>query len=139
MDCTVNWIGHRSFVAHTGSGHMVAMDGAPESGGRNLAPRPMEMVLVGLGGCTSFDVIMILEKGRHDVRDCEVKIHAERAESEPKIFTHVHLNYLVSGKGLSREAVDRAVKLSAEKYCSASAIIAATAIITHEVHIKEVD
>lgn len=137
MECTVEWIGHRSFVAATGSGHTVVMDGAPESGGRNLAPRPMEMMLVSLGGCTAFDVVMILEKGRHQINTCQVKITGERADTDPKIFTEVHLHYTVKGNNLPKDAVERAVKLSAEKYCSASAIISATAKITHTIEMVE--
>jgi putative redox protein len=135
METTVQWIGHRSFVAETGSGHTVVMDGAPEAGGRNLAPRPMEMVLVGLGGCAAFDVVMILEKGRHAVRDCQVHIKADRADTDPKVFTHIHLHFTVVGKALKAEAVERAVQLSAEKYCSASAMLAKTATITHDINI----
>lgn len=139
MECTIDWMGRdtKSFVAITGSGHMVNMDGAPESGGRNLAPRPMEMVLVGTGGCTAFDVVMILERGRHDVRGCQVKLTAERAPVDPKVFTKIHMHFVVTGKGLPQAAVERAVALSHEKYCSASIMLAETAQITTSVEIVE--
>jgi putative redox protein len=126
-----------SFVAETGSGHMVTMDGAPEAGGRNLAPRPMEMVLAGTGGCTSFDVVMILKRGRQEVTGCEVKIQAERAETDPKVFTKVVFHYVVTGKGLKPEVVERAIKLSAEKYCSASIMLGKTAEMLHTWEIVE--
>lgn len=139
MECTIDWMGQdtKSFVATTGSGHMVNMDGAPESGGRNLAPRPMEMVLVGTGGCTAFDVVLILERGRHDVRGCQVKLTAERAPVDPKVFTKIHMHFVVTGKGLPQAAVERAVALSHEKYCSASIMLAETAQITTSVEIVE--
>ncbi len=128
MDCTVRWTGAgMSFTAETGSGHLVAMDGSPEGGGRNLAPRPMEMVLLGTGGCTAYDVVLILKRGRHDVRGCEVRLHAERAAEDPKVFTRIEFRFAVRGRGLRRDAVERAVKLSHDKYCSASAMLAGTA------------
>jgi putative redox protein len=120
-----------SFVAETGSGHMVCMDGAPEAGGHNLAPRPMELLLAGTGGCTAFDIVLILKRGRHDVSGCEVKLQATRAESDPKVFTRINMHFLVTGKDLKPDAVERAVKLSAEKYCSASIMLGHTAEITH--------
>ena len=126
-----------SFVARTGSGHLVAMDGAPEGGGNNLAPRPMEMVLAGTGGCTAYDVVLILKRGRHDVRGCEVEVSAERAGSDPKVFTRIAMKFIVRGRNLSRETVLRAVQLSHEKYCSATAMLAKTADITHSVEIVE--
>jgi putative redox protein len=126
-----------SFVAETGSGHMVAMDGPPDSGGRNLAPRPMEMVLAGTGGCTSFDVVMILKRGRQEVTGCEVKMSADRADADPKVFTRINFHYIVTGKALKPEAVERAIKLSAEKYCSASIMLAKTAEMTHTWEIVE--
>ncbi len=138
MECTVRWHDGMSFVAETGSGHLVAMDGAPEAGGRNLAPRPMELVLAGTGGCTAFDIVLILKRGRHDVRDCEVKLQAERAETDPKVFTRINMHFRVSGRGLKAEAVERAVKLSAEKYCSASIMLGKTAEITHSFEVVEV-
>lgn len=137
MECTVRWHNGMSFVAETGSGHMMAMDGAPEAGGRNLAPRPMELLLAGVGGCTSFDVVMILKRGRNDVRGCEVNVSAERAESDPKVFTKLNLHFVVTGKALKPEAVERAIKLSAEKYCSASIMLGKTAEIRHSWEIVE--
>ena len=137
MECTVRWHEGMSFVAETGSGHLLAMDGAPDAGGRNLAPRPMEMLLAGLGGCTAFDVVLILQRGRHDVTDCAVKMTAERAATDPKVFTRIHLHYTVTGKGLKQEAVERALALSAEKYCSASIMLGKTAELTHSLEIRE--
>lgn len=139
MECTINWMGAEgmSFVAETGSGHMINMDGAPDGGGRNLAPRPMETVLAGTGGCTAYDVVLILKRGRHDVRGCQVKLSADRAESDPKVFTKIHMHFVVTGKGLPEGAVERAVQLSHEKYCSASIMLAKTAEITTSVEIIE--
>ena len=137
MECTVRWHEGMSFVAETGSGHLVAMDGAPEAGGRNLAPRPMEMLLAGTGGCTAFDVVMILKRGRQEVTGCDVRLDAERAESDPKVFTRVHFHFVVRGRGLKPEAVERAIKLSAEKYCSASIMLGKTAEMTHDWEIVE--
>ena len=137
MECTVRWHDGMSFVAETGSGHLVAMDGAPEAGGRNLAPRPMELLLAGAGGCTAFDVLLILKKGRQQVADCQVKLTAERAESDPKVFTRIHLHFVVTGKGLKPDAVERAIKLSAEKYCSASIMLGKTAEMTHSWEVAE--
>jgi putative redox protein len=127
-----------SFIAQTGSGHLVAMDGAPEAGGHNLAPRPMEMLLAGAGGCTAFDVVMILQRSRQDIRDCEVKLTAERAEADPKVFKRIHFHFTVKGRGLKPESVERAIKLSAEKYCSASIMLGKTAELTHDFEIVEV-
>ena len=140
MECTINWMGAdgMAFVAETGSGHLLAMDGAPDGGGRNLAPRPMETVLAGTGGCTAYDVVLILKRGRHDVRGCQVKLQAERAETEPKVFTKIHMHFIVTGRGLARAAVERAVALSHEKYCSASIMLAKTAEISTSVEIVEV-
>jgi putative redox protein len=138
MECKVRWSGEgMAFLAETGSGHLVAMDGAPDAGGRNLAPRPMEMLLAGTGGCTAFDVVMILKKGRHAVSGCEVSLEAERAETEPKVFTRIHFHFRVSGKNLGRDAVARAIELSKDKYCSASIMLAKTAAITHDFEIVE--
>ncbi|EKE18326.1 MAG: hypothetical protein ACD_10C00035G0004 [uncultured bacterium] len=140
MECTVRWTGNEagmSFVAETGSGHAVMMDGAPEAGGRNLAPRPMEMVLAGTGGCSAFDVVLILKKGRQAVSGCDVSLKAERAATDPKVFTHIHFHYRVTGKQLKPEAVRRAIDLSKEKYCSASIMIAKTANITYDFEIVE--
>ena len=137
MECTVRWHDGMSFVAETGSGHMVAMDGAPEAGGRNLAPRPMELLLAGAGGCTAFDVVLILQRGRQDVTGCEVSLRADRAEADPKVFTRIHFHFTVRGHQLKPEAVDRAINLSAEKYCSASIMLGKTAEITHDWEIVE--
>lgn len=137
MECTVRWHDGMSFVAETGSGHLIAMDGAPEAGGRNLAPRPMELLLAGTGGCTAFDVLLILKKGRQQVSDCQVKLTAERAESDPKVFTRIHLHFVVTGKGLKPETVERAIKLSSEKYCSASIMLGKTAEMTHSWEVVE--
>jgi putative redox protein len=138
VECSVKWSGDgMSFVARTGSGHLVAMDGAPEGGGDNLAPRPMEMVLVGTGGCTAYDVVLILKRGRHDVRGCEVEVSAERAASDPKVFTRIAMKFVVRGRNLNRETVLRAVQLSHEKYCSATAMLAKSAEISHSVEIAE--
>ncbi len=139
MECTIKWLDGMSFIAETGTGHIVAMDGAPDAGGRNLAPRPMEMLLAGAGGCTAFDVVLILKRSRQDVRDCSVRLTAERAETEPKVFTRIRFNYTVTGKNLKPEVVERAIHLSAEKYCSASIMLAKTAEITHDWEIVEVD
>lgn len=136
MECRVKWTeGGMLFLAETGSNHVVAMDGAPESGGRNLAPRPMEMLLAGTGGCTAFDVVMILRKGRHAISGCEVSLHAERAEKEPKVFTRIHFHFKVRGRQLKHEAVARAIELSKDKYCSASIMLGKTATITHDFEI----
>ena len=137
MDCTVHWVADSgmAFIAETGSGHVLTMDGAPDGGGRNLAPRPMETVLAGTGGCTAYDVVTILRRGRHDVRGCTVKLQAERATSDPKVFTRIHMHFVVSGRDLDAEAVARAIALSHEKYCSATAMLIKTAEMTtsHEV------
>jgi len=139
MECKVKWTGDgMSFLAETGSNHALVMDGAPEAGGRNLAPRPMEMVLVGTGGCSAFDVVMILKKGRHAISGCEVSLKAERAETDPKIFTRIHFHFRVSGKSLKPEAVGRAIELSKDKFCSASIMLGKTAEITHDFEIVEV-
>ena len=139
MQATVRWTGPdgMSFVAETGSGHLVAMDGAADGGGRNLAPRPMEMVLLGAGGCTAYDVVLILKRGRHDVRGCEVQLQAERASSDPKVFTRIALNFVVRGRNLPRDAVERAVQLSHDKYCSATAMLGRTAEIVTRVEVLE--
>jgi putative redox protein len=123
------------FVAETGSGHVLAMDGAPdaakpENGGQNLAPRPMETVLAGTGGCTAYDVVLILKRGRHDVRGCSVKLTSERAAADPKVFTNIHMHFTVTGKDLPANAVERAIAMSHDKYCSASVMLAKTALIT---------
>lgn len=137
MECTVHWVAASGmgFMAETGSGHVLAMDGAPDGGGRNLAARPMETVLAGTGGCSAYDVVMILKRGRHDITGCTVKVTAERAPIDPKVFTHIHLHFVVSGRGLSDAAVARAVALSHERYCSATIMLAKTAEVTvsHEI------
>ena len=138
MECVVKWVGDACFLAETGSGHTVVMDGAPDAGGRNLAPRPMEMLLVGAGGCTAFDVVLILKRGRHPVSDCQVKIQADRAETDPKVFTRLHYHYIVSGVGLKPSAVERAIHMSAEKYCSASIMLGMTAEVSHTWEIMDV-
>ncbi len=137
MECTVRWHEGMSFIAETGSGHLVAMDGAPDAGGRNLAPRPMELLLASMGGCTAFDVVLILQRGRHAVSGCTVKLEAERADTDPKVFTCINLHFTVTGKALKPGAVERALKLSAEKYCSASIMLEKTAAITHSFELVE--
>lgn len=126
-----------TFVGESGSGHSVVMDGAPESGGRDLAARPMEMVLIGMGGCTAFDVVAIMKKARQPIDDCIVTLSAERAEDIPKIFTKIHVHYMVKGRGLSEKQVEKAVNLTAEKYCSVSIMLAKSAEITHDFEIIE--
>ena len=138
MESTIRWHNDgMSFIAETGSGHILAMDGAPEGGGRNLAPRPMELLLAGTGGCTAYDVVLILKRGRHAVTDCEVKLSADRAESDPKVFTKINMHFIVRGKNLRLETVEKAIKLSAEKYCSASLMLGMTAEITHTCEVIE--
>lgn len=139
MECTVRWTGlsGMTFLAETGSGHLVAMDGAPEGGGRNLAPRPMEIVLAGAGGCTAYDVVLILRKSGQDIRDCEVTLKSERAEKDPKVFTSIHFHFIVRGRNLKHNLVERAIKLSHEKYCSASIMLEKTAVLTHTFEIIE--
>jgi putative redox protein len=126
-----------SFVAEADSGHALVMDGSVEIGGRNIGPRPMELLLMGLGGCSSIDVVMILQKSRQDIRDCVVEISARRADQEPKVFTEIHLHFVVSGKALDPKRVAHAIDLSAEKYCSASIMLGKTAVITHDYEIRE--
>ncbi len=149
MECTVSWTGNTGaqsgmgFIAETGSGHVLMMDGAPdaakpENGGKNLAPRPMETVLAGTGGCSAYDVVLILKRGRHDVRGCSVKLTAERAEADPKVFTKVHMHFTVQGRGLPVAAVERAISMSHEKYCSASIMIGKTADISTSFDLIEV-
>jgi putative redox protein len=139
MECTINWMGNEgmAFVAETGSGHLLTMDGAPEGGGHNLAPRPMETLLAATGGCTAYDVVLILKRGRHDVRGCKVELRAERATTEPKVFTAIHMHFVVTGRALKQEAVERAVAMSHEKYCSASIMLGKTAAITTSVALVE--
>ena len=137
MKARVKWLDHMSFIGESESGHSVVMDGAPEVGGRNLAARPMEMVLLGMGGCTAFDVVMILQRARQPITDCIIELTAERAEEVPKVFTKIHAHYIVKGKGLSEKQVEKAVTLSAEKYCSVSIMLGKSAIITHDFEIVE--
>ena len=148
MECTVSWTGGLNtrsgmgFVAETGSGHTLVMDGAPdadkpENGGQNLAPRPLETVLAGTGGCTAYDVVLILKRGRHAVQGCTVKLTAERAETEPKVFTKIHMHFTVTGKGVPATAVERAIAMSHDKYCSASIMLAKTAAITTSFELLE--
>ncbi|HOE41045.1 MAG TPA: OsmC family protein [Rhodoferax sp.] len=149
MECTVSWtgaLGTRSgmgFVAETGSGHAMVMDGAPdavkpENGGLNLAPRPLELLLAGTGGCTAYDVVLILKRGRHDVRGCTVKLSAERADTDPKVFTHINLHFTVTGRGVPVLAVERAIAMSHDKYCSASVMLGKTAQIATSFEVQEV-
>jgi len=148
MECTVSWtgnVGARSkmgFVAETGSGHMVGMDGAPDAakpdnGGQNLAPRPMELLLAGMGGCSAYDVVLILKRGRHAVQGCSVKIAADRAEVDPKVFTVINMHFTVQGKGIPARAVERAIAMSHEKYCSASIMLGKTAHISTSFELLE--
>ncbi len=148
MECTVTWTGHSGarsgmgFIAETGSGHVLAMDGAPdavrpEMGGQNLAPRPMETVLAGTGGCTAYDVVMILRRGRQNVTGCSVQLRSERADTDPKVFTRIHMHFVVTGKGLDPKAVERAIALSHDKYCSASIMLAKTATISTSFEVRE--
>ena len=126
-----------TFMAETGSSHLVTMDGAPEGGGRNLAPRPMEVVLAGTGGCTAYDVVVILKKSGQEITGCEVQLAAERAPSEPKVFTQIHMHFIVRGRNLKRNLVEHAIRLSHEKYCSASIMLGKTAAITQDFEIVE--
>ncbi|MEE9446054.1 MAG: OsmC family protein [Cocleimonas sp.] len=132
MKTRVKWLDNMSFVGESGSGHSIVMDGPPEFGGRNLGVRPMEMLLLGLGGCASFDVVSMLKKSKQDIVDCEVEIEAERASEEPKVFTKIHLHFIINGNDLSEKRVKRAIELSAEKYCSASIMLGKTAEVTHD-------
>jgi putative redox protein len=137
MKARVKWVEGKLMVGESGSGHAIVMDGPPEFGGRNLGLRPMEMLLLGMGGCTEFDVLMILEKSRQDVTSCEVLLEAERATEEPKVFTKIHAHFVICGRDLSRKHVERAISLSAEKFCSASIMLGKTAEITHDYEILE--
>ena len=137
MKARVKWLDHMSFVGESESGHTVVMDGSPDVGGRNLAARPMEMVLLGMGGCTAFDVVMILQRARQPITDCIIELTAERSDEVPRVFTKIHAHYIVKGKGLSEKQVEKAVSLSAEKYCSVSIMLGKTAEITHDFEIVE--
>lgn len=137
MKATIKWTGDVSFEGSADSGHRVAMDGPPEHGGKNKGARPMELVLIGAGGCTAFDVVHILRKSRQDITDCVAEIEAERAATDPKVFTRIHIHFIVTGGKLDPKRVENAIKLSAEKYCSASIMLGKTAHITHDFEIKE--
>lgn len=137
MKVRVKWVEDVSFVGETESSHAIVMDGAPEGGGRNIGPRPMETMLVGTGGCTAYDVVTILKKARQDISDCVVDIDADRAPVDPKVFTRIHFHFTVTGRNIKRESVERAIHLSAEKYCSASIMLGKTAEITHDFEIVE--
>ena len=138
MKARVKWVEQVSFLGETESNHAVLMDGSPASGGRNLGPRPMEMLLIGAGGCTSFDVVTILKKSRQLISDCYVELDAERAETDPKVFTRIHMHFVVTGKDIKPEVVEKAIKLSAEKYCSASIMLGQTATITHDFEVVQI-
>ncbi|CAK7062380.1 OsmC family protein [Kerstersia gyiorum] len=139
MECTIDWGGPDGmlFVARTGSGHVTTMDGAPEGGGNNLAPRPMELLLAGAGGCASYDVVLILKRGRHAISGCRVALQADRADTDPKVFTRINFHFTVTGRNLPRTAVERAVSLSHDKYCSASAMLGKTAELSWSLDIVE--
>ena len=137
MKATVRWAGEASFVGKTESGHSVLMDGSPEFGGQNRGARPMELLLLGMGGCTAFDVVLILRKARQGITDCVAQLSAERAPEDPKVFTRIHVHFTVTGRKLDAKRVEQALKLSAEKYCSASIMLAKTAEITHDFEIIE--
>lgn len=137
MECTVRWGEGMTFIAETGSNHLVTMDGAPEGGGRNLAPRPMEVLLAGAGGCTAYDVVVILKKNGQEVRGCEVTLSAERAATDPKVFTKIHYHFTVRGRNLKRNLVEQAVRLTHEKYCSATAMLGKTAEISKDFEVIE--
>ena len=138
MQARIKWVENVEFLGETDSGHAVLMDGAADGGGRNLGPRPMELVLIGTGGCTAYDVVHILKKSRAEISDCVAEIQAERADTDPKVFTKIHFHFIVTGKDLKPELVERAISLSAEKYCSASIMLGKTATITHDFVIREV-
>ena len=137
MNARIKWIENVAFLGESESGHALVMDGSPEAGGRNLGPRPMETVLIGTGACSAYDVVHILKKGREQVTDCVVELHAERALTDPKVFVSIHFHFIVTGHGLNTGKVERAIKLSAEVYCSASAMLAKTAQITHDFEIRQ--
>ena len=137
MKAKVKWVQDVMFLGESGSGHSVVMDGAPDAGGRNVGFRPMEMMLLGLAGCSAFDVVLILKRSREDITDCVVDVDGDRADTDPKVFTHVRMHYVVTGRNLDPKKVERAVKLSEEKYCSASAMFGKTATLTHTVEIRE--
>ncbi len=137
MQARIKWVENVCFVGESETGHAVVLDGAPDAGGRNLGMRPMEMLLIGMGACTSFDVVTILKKARQPITDCVAEMEAERADEIPKVFTKIHVHFVVTGKGLNPSQVERAVKLSAEKYCSASIMLGKSAEVTHDFEIRE--
>jgi putative redox protein len=139
METQLKWAGNAAFIGRASSGHTVVMDGPAEGGGRNLGPRPMEMLILGMGACSTYDVVSILKKSRQEITDCEIKITSQRADSDPKVFTDIQLHFIVSGRNLKEKQVERAIKLSAEKYCSASIMLGATANITHDFEIINID
>ncbi len=139
METQLKWAGNAAFIGRASSGHTIVMDGPAEGGGRNLGPRPMEMLILGMGACSTYDVVSILKKSRQEITDCELKITSQRADSDPKVFTDIQLHFIVSGHNLKEKQVERAIKLSAEKYCSASIMLGATANITHDFEIINVD
>lgn len=138
MKARIKWVEGVTMLGEAGSGHAIVMDGPPDHGGRNLGVRPMEMLLLGMGGCTQFDVLLILRKARQDITDCIVELEAQRAARDPKVFTRIHAHFIVSGRGLKEKQVERAIKLSAEKYCSASIMLGASAEISHDFEIRDV-
>jgi putative redox protein len=139
MQCTVHWAPQAgmAFIAETGSGHLLSMDGAPEGGGRNLAPRPMETLLAGAGACTAYDIVLILKRGRHEVSGCTVKLDADRADTDPKVFTRIRMHFTITGRALAQAAVQRAVELSRDKYCSATAMLVKTASVETSFDVRE--
>ncbi len=139
METQLKWAGHAAFIGRASSGHSVVMDGPAEGGGRNLGPRPMEMLILGMGACSAYDVVSILKKSRQKITDCEIKITSQRAENDPKVFTEIHMHFIVSGIDINGKQVERAIKLSAEKYCSASIMLGTTADITHDFKIVSVN
>ena len=141
MECTIDWMpaNGMAFSAETGSGHLLTMDGAADGGGRNLAPRPMETVLAGTGACTAYDVVLILKRGRHDIRGCRVEVKSERAERDPKVFTAIHLHFVITGVGVPADAIERAIALSHDKYCSATIMLGKTAAITTSYEMRGID
>ena len=139
METQLKWAGNAAFIGRASSGHTVIMDGPAEGGGRNLGPRPMEMLILGMGACSAYDVVSILKKSRQKITDCEIEITSQRAESDPKVFTEIHMHFVVSGSDLKEKQVERAITLSAEKYCSASIMLGVTAAITHDFEIVSAD
>ncbi|MFT5131546.1 MAG: putative redox protein [Gammaproteobacteria bacterium] len=137
METKISWAGGATFIGESGDGHKIVMDGPPEGGGRNLGARPMETLLLGMGACTAYDVVSILQKSRQDIQDCTMTMSASRADEHPKVFTDIHIHFIVMGKGLKEKQVERAINLSAEKYCSASIMLGKTALITHDFEILE--